>query len=204
MFNLLNFPKHFAMHLPHKASLFGLFFSIFFLAACGGNTATDEQAKDNNGGSTPTDHTEQPATEEQPTPTPQTYDSMEAFWPAFQRDITTMDIASMNPKIAFPLKGAQYLIGKPSQDAGATKADFAAEIGKIFDDEARKKILDSAYTDLEKAQFDLDKYAINGLDPNGYRLIVNYDQEEETESTLFYYFGKTPVGYKLIGIDFAG
>ncbi|MEN0006577.1 MAG: hypothetical protein AAF798_20660, partial [Bacteroidota bacterium] len=64
-------------------------------------------------------------------------------------------------------------------------------------------IASTAFSQLEKMALSIDQYEINGLDPNGYRLSVQY-KDEDGESTIMYIFGKTPVGYKLIGLDFAG
>lgn len=138
-----------------------------------------------------------------PSSTPQTYASLQEFWPAFQREIAAGDMSMLAAKISFPLKGAQFLIGKPTQEA-ASKEEVAANLNNVFDAEAKAKIQSTAFNQLEKTTINTGNYAINGLDPNGYRLIVNYDMEEETESSIIYVFGKTPVGYKLIGIDFAG
>ena len=57
--------------------------------------------------------------------------------------------------------------------------------------------------DVESISLQVERYGLDGLETAGRRFWVNY-QEDDTESTVMYVFGKTPDGYRLIEINLAG
>ena len=144
----------------------------------------------------------QPVRSTQDSSTP-TLESYEQFWPTFQSKMATVEAASLANYVAFPLKDAQYLVGKPQRSEGIGEQEFVEHFLLIFDEEARSRIASLTSDELEPVSLSTGRYSQPIRDAAGRQFRVTY-QEDDTESTVMYVFGKTAQGIKLIEIKFAG
>ncbi len=184
------------------------FLLALFLFAC--TSEPSSQQKEDavvNQKETPTE--EQPIENEAPTSrstNSQSAKSIEAFWPAFQAAVEKKDAQKLADQTYFPLEGGQYLVGKPNLSGGISRNLFETGVNNLFDQEARQMILSKSASELEQLELEVSDLGLDKgvISPPIYRLIVNYDMEEETESSVMYIFGMTKQGIKLVKIDFAG
>ena len=180
-------------------SLYRPLFLFVLLVFLGVGCADSQQAPSSSAAPAPVDSTVEKTPEGPHSPV----NDFEAFWGDFQAAIAAQSGENLARYVVFPLTGAQYLVGKPDDPKGIAQPSFVANTHLVFDEKARETIAGLSADQVEVFDLDRSQYDIEGLKPQGRRVVVLY-QEEDYESAIIYHFGETRSGFKLIEIAFAG
>lgn len=139
-------------------------------------------------------------------------ESIDSFWPAFQRAVAKGDAERVANLTHFPLPGAEpFVRSQVYVAAGVLREPFIASFERLFDERARQVIARTRVENLEEYTVQADSYAeLLGI-PVGtevFRLAVRYVREEgtenQTESTVFFNFITVNGAYGLGFIELAG
>ena len=120
-------------------------------------------------------------------------ETKEEFINKFQTDLENNRIDQIAKYTSFPLYNGEYLA-----DQEVDQAIFEEKFEIIFDSTAITFITDATtdqFKDLAKSQF--KEYS------EVFQIKVDY-HSEDTETTVFYIFGKVNNEFKFLGIDMAG